>query len=74
VKRELSAWGYIWPTLSLGDVNKGTWSYMLGLKARLATLLCEEKKIIVAKMNEVETGCKLEESSKKTGARKGMFC
>jgi hypothetical protein len=28
--REPSAWGYNWATLLLGDINTGTWPFMLG--------------------------------------------
>jgi hypothetical protein len=52
MKRELSAWGYNWATLLLGDINTQTWYSRLD--ARLMTLHC--KKITVAKSKEVRTG------------------
>jgi hypothetical protein len=56
---EPGAWGYNWATLSLGNINTGTWSSRLGggggrLNAILRTSLC--KNIIVVKFNEVKTG------------------
>jgi hypothetical protein len=46
MKREPGACGYIWATLSRGDIDTGTWcSRVWVLKARLATLLF--KKIVV---------------------------
>jgi ABC-type siderophore export system fused ATPase/permease subunit len=53
MQRESGAWGYNWDTMSLGDINTGTWSYGLrvGHKA-------------VAKSKEVKTRPNLEESFK----------
>jgi hypothetical protein len=54
MKSEPGAWGYIWTTLSLGDINTEHGSPCWMLDARLTTLLFE--KITVAKSNEVEIG------------------
>jgi hypothetical protein len=60
--------GYNWATLSLGDINKRTWS----LGSRLTTLLC--KKIIVAKSKEVKTGYNLAGSCKEAyGPKRDVF-
>jgi hypothetical protein len=66
MKWEPGVWGYNCVTLSLGDVNTGTWSSRLGgggggLDSRLTNLL--HKKIIVAKSKE-KTGWNLAESFK----------
>jgi hypothetical protein len=44
--------GYNSATLSLGDINTGTWSSRLGLDTRRTALLC--KKIIVVRSKEVK--------------------
>jgi hypothetical protein len=53
-EKEPGAWKYNWATLSLGNINTGTWPSRFGLDARLMTLLCKE--IIVVKSKEVKTG------------------
>jgi hypothetical protein len=52
-KWEPGGWGYNWVTLSLWDINTGTWY------SRLKTLLCKK---IVTKSKEVKTRCNLVES------------
>jgi hypothetical protein len=61
---ELSAWGYNWDTLLLGDINTETWSSRLVLDAKLTTLLC--KKILLRNPKKWKPdGLNLAESSKK---------
>jgi hypothetical protein len=33
-EREPGAWGYNWATMSLGDINTGTWSFRMGVGRR----------------------------------------
>jgi hypothetical protein len=73
MKREPDAWGYNCATLSLGDINTRTGSSMLGMDARLMTLLC--KNITVTKSKEMKTRCNLAESSEANYCllKKGCF-
>jgi hypothetical protein len=63
MKMQLGVWVYNSATLSLGDIDTGTWSSRLGVgrKADDPALLEEN---IFAKSKEVKTGCKLAESCK----------
>jgi hypothetical protein len=54
-KRELGAWGYNCPILSLGDIRKDIWSSRLGF-VRNTDDLALQKKNIFAKFKEVKTG------------------
>jgi hypothetical protein len=58
-KKENGGWMYNLVTLSLGDINTGTWSsrFWVGRKADDFAL---SKKIIVAKSNEVKLESNLE--------------
>jgi hypothetical protein len=53
-RREPSAWGFNWVTLSLGDINTETWSSRLGVERKGDDL--DLKNITVTKSKEVKTG------------------
>jgi hypothetical protein len=55
MEREPSTWGYIWTTLSLGDIKTETWSSRQGV-GRKADILALKKNNIVAISKEVKTG------------------
>jgi hypothetical protein len=38
MSREHGAWGYNWATLSLEDINRGTWSTRLGVGCKAGDL------------------------------------
>jgi hypothetical protein len=73
MKRRPGAWGYNWATLSLWDINTGTWSSRLGV-GRRADDLALYKKRIVAKSREIKTGSYLVESCKEgCGSESGVL-
>jgi hypothetical protein len=73
MKKEHGAWEYNWTTLSLGNINTGTWSSRLGSWTKGWTnLFCEKN--IVAKSNEVKTRCNLAEFSEEGyGSKVAVF-
>jgi hypothetical protein len=64
---------YNWAILSLGDINRGTWSSRLGVSRKVDDLALQ-KENNVAKSKDVETGRSLRESFKeRCGSRRAIL-